>query len=137
MKKDVQLTFSREALNQISFSDREIMIPKRLRELREKNNYTMDKVANDIEIKRQTYNGYEAPKEKTYHRSPSFEKLMKLAEYYNVSTDYLIGLTDNPAPRVAVLDVEEVIEKSDLNKQTKAFISASLREVKAGIVAAV
>jgi transcriptional regulator with XRE-family HTH domain len=137
MKKDIQLTFSRETLNQISFSDREIMIPKRLRALREKNNYTMDKVANDIEIKRQTYNGYEAPKGKKYHRSPSFENLIKLAEYYNVSTDYLIGLTDNPAPRIAVLDVEEVIEKSDLNKQTKAFISASLREVKAGIVAAV
>lgn len=131
---DIQLTFSREVLNQISF-DREIKIPERLRALREKNNYTMDDVAKRINIKRQTYNGYEAPPDKKYFRNPSFENLVKLAELYNVSTDYLIGLTDNPAPRVAVLDVEEVIEKSNLNKQTKAFIAASLNEIKQNIVA--
>lgn len=134
MKNDIQLTFSREVLNQISF-EKEIKIPERLRALREKNGYTMEDVAQAIKIKRQTYNGYEAPPTKKYFRNPSFENLVKLAELYSVSTDYLIGLTDNPAPRVAVLDVEDVIEKSDLNKQTKAFIAASLREIKKNIIA--
>ena len=136
MKNDIQLTFSSEVLNQITI-DKEIMIPKRLRALREKNNFTMEDVAKKIQIKRQTYNGYEASKDKKYHRSPSFENLIKLAEFYNVSTDYLIGLTDNPAPRVAVVDVEEVLAKSNLNKPTKAFITASLRELKQDIIAAV
>lgn len=124
----VQLTFSREVLNQLSF-DKEIKLHERLRALREKNNFTMEDVANRIQIKRQTYNGYEAPPDKTYHRSPSYDNLIRLAELYNVSTDYLIGLTDNPAPRVAVLDVMEVIEKSSMDKDTITYISAKLRKI--------
>ena len=30
--------------------------------------------------------------------SPSTEAVAKIALYFNVSTDYLIGLTDNPKP---------------------------------------
>ena len=30
--------------------------------------------------------------------SPTSERLIKLAKYFNVSTDYLLGLTDNPKP---------------------------------------
>jgi len=30
--------------------------------------------------------------------SPTSERLVKLAIYFGVSTDYLLGLTDNPKP---------------------------------------
>lgn len=32
------------------------------------------------------------------HKKPSAEKIGKLAAYFNVSTDYLLGLTDDPTP---------------------------------------
>ncbi|MDR3253896.1 MAG: XRE family transcriptional regulator, partial [Endomicrobium sp.] len=33
--------------------------------------------------------------------------LVKIASYFNVSTDYLLGLTDNPAPPKKLLTDEE------------------------------
>ena len=35
----------------------------------------------------------------TGNRETSFEKLVQLAEYFHVSTDYLLGLTDDPTWR--------------------------------------
>lgn len=31
-------------------------------------------------------------------RTPSTEKIQKIADYFNVSTDYLLGRTENPNP---------------------------------------
>lgn len=129
MSNDIQLTFASAIHNQISF-DKEIKVHERLRKLREQHNLSMDKVAQLIGVKRQTYNGYEASPEKKYHRSPSYDNLIKLADLFSVSTDYLIGLTDNPAPRVAVLDVMEVLEKDrSMDKNTRHYIAAMLRQI--------
>ena len=35
----------------------------------------------------------------TGNRETSFEKLVQLAEYFHVSTDYLLGITDDPTWR--------------------------------------
>ncbi len=35
----------------------------------------------------------------TGNRETSFEKLVQLAEYFHVSTDYLLGVTDDPTWR--------------------------------------
>ena len=35
----------------------------------------------------------------TGNRETSFEKLVLLAEYFQVSTDYLLGITDDPTRR--------------------------------------
>jgi len=40
-------------------------------------------------------------------RETTFEKLMLLAEFFHVSTDYLLGITDDPAWRGAPLEKEE------------------------------
>ncbi len=37
-------------------------------------------------------------------RSTTIEKLLLLAEYFHVSTDYLLGVTDDPAWRGAPLE---------------------------------
>jgi transcriptional regulator with XRE-family HTH domain len=124
-----QLTISPAVLNQIDF-DKEIKLHERLRSLREEKDYTMEEVAERINVKRQTYNGYEAPPEKSYHRSPSFEVLVRLASLYNVSTDYLIGVTDNPAPRVAALDVMDILKKDkSMDKPTKSFVEAKILQL--------
>lgn len=50
-------------------------------------------VADDLNISRSTYSQYETEK-----RAPDFNTLCKLANYFNVTTDYLLGRTEDPTP---------------------------------------
>lgn len=58
----------------------------RLVALRKKHNYTQLYVSNKLCISRQSYDAYEHGR-----RTPNYETLSRIAELYNVSTDYLIG----------------------------------------------
>ena len=69
-----------------------IILPKRLKMLREKHGYLQKFVADKLGIRSNTLSGYE-----TGTRSPDPEMLVKLAELYNVTTDYLLGKTDIPS----------------------------------------
>jgi DNA-binding XRE family transcriptional regulator len=62
---------------------------ERLKTLRGKN--YKDKIAKDLGLHPQTYGRYEAGT-----RKPDSEMIVKIANHYNVSTDYLLGLTDHP-----------------------------------------
>lgn len=62
---------------------------KRLKELRLEQGKTQDQVAKDLGISSVAYLHYEKNQ-----REPSFEILLKLAKYFNVSLDYLFGLED-------------------------------------------
>lgn len=62
---------------------------KRLKELRLENNYSQNKVATHLGIRQQSYVRYE-----NGTGEPSLEMLVALARLYNVSTDYLLGLTE-------------------------------------------
>ena len=64
-----------------------------LKELREKEKITQSELAKELGISQNTYSQYE-----TGARQPSLDMLIKLAEFYFVSTDYILGLTDNPEP---------------------------------------
>ena len=65
----------------------------RLKELRKKNKaVTQKNMADYIGIVERTYRRYEAGE-----LEPNHETTIKLAEYFNVSVDYILGLTDNPA----------------------------------------
>jgi len=61
---------------------------QRLRELREAHNLTRAEVARALHVSTQTYNRYENDLNK---RGLSF--LVKVAVFYNVSTDFLLGQT--------------------------------------------
>jgi transcriptional regulator with XRE-family HTH domain len=65
------------------------MLPIRLKELRNEKEYTQEEVATFLGITRPAYTAYEAGK-----RQPDYEILIKLANYFNVSTDYLLGRSD-------------------------------------------
>ena len=69
----------------------EVITLERLRELREQKGLNQTEVANDLHISRQSYNFYE-----NGQREPNQEMLLKLADYYNVTTDYLLGRSDSP-----------------------------------------
>ena len=60
-----------------------------LRKLRESRHLQSADVANAIGMSRQGYNNYE-----TGSRNPSLDTIVKLAKFYNVSTDYILGVSD-------------------------------------------
>ena len=66
---------------------------ERLRILRESAGMTQREVSKSLNISRTTYTKYE-----TGDREPDFHALQRLADYFNVSTDFLLGRTDNPEP---------------------------------------
>jgi len=67
------------------------MFGDRLRQLRKSRGLTLEDLAEEIEVGRSTYAGYE-----TEHRKPPLDNLILFAKYYNTSVDYILGLTDNP-----------------------------------------
>lgn len=66
----------------------------RIRELREDRDLTQAQIAAVIKTTQQQYSKIE-----TGRSDISGEKLMCLARFYSVSSDYILGLTDDPRPR--------------------------------------
>ncbi|WP_027938135.1 helix-turn-helix domain-containing protein [Anaeroarcus burkinensis] len=69
------------------------MIGLRLRKLREDKKKLQSEVADELGLNRVTYNRYE-----NNEREPDNENLSKLADYFGVTSDYLLGRTDIPRP---------------------------------------
>ena len=65
--------------------------PIRLKELRQNKGVTQKAVSNDVGITDRAYYDFERGKSK-----PAFDTLRALADYFDVSTDYLLGRTDKP-----------------------------------------
>lgn len=64
---------------------------KRMRDLREDNDKTQQEIAEILNTSQTMYARYErGANELPIHH------LLVLADYYNVSTDYLLGITDKP-----------------------------------------
>ena len=63
----------------------------RIKDLREDKDLTQKEIASILMITQQQYSLYE----KGYRDIPS-AYLVKLADYYNTSVDYITGRTDNP-----------------------------------------
>lgn len=57
-----------------------------LRQEREKRNLTQQEIADYLHMKRESYTVYETGK-----NMPTTENIIKLAELYKCSTDYLLG----------------------------------------------
>lgn len=69
------------------------MYLKRLRDLREDIDAKQSTISNILKITRQQYSLYELGK-----RDIPAEYIRILAEFYNVSCDYILELTDDPKP---------------------------------------
>ena len=63
----------------------------RLKELRKKKGISQLRLASDLNTTQNTVSRYE-----TGEREPGIDELIKIADYFNVSVDYLIGRTENP-----------------------------------------
>ena len=62
---------------------------ERLKELREENNLTQTKLAKELLVDQRSLSFYELGK-----YEPNLETLKRMALFFNVSSDYLLGLTD-------------------------------------------
>lgn len=64
---------------------------KNLKDARKHAKMTQQQVADVLGIERPSYARYESSE-----RQPDMDTLIKLADTFNVTTDYLLGRTDNP-----------------------------------------
>ena len=79
----------------------------RVKELREKNGLTMQKLADETSIGKSTIASYESR-----GVTPKPDKAQKLAEYFNVSVAYLLGYIDTPKEELMTFDTGEEFEKA-------------------------
>lgn len=96
----------------------------KLKELRKKFNKKQEEIAKYLNISTTGYNYYETDK-----REPSIETLIKLADYYNVSLDYLVGRENNPNILTSLYNEKKELIKisEELNEKNfnKLFIYAT------------
>ncbi len=88
-----------------------------LKNLREVNNVTQEQLAEYLKVTRPTIAGYE-----TKSRQPDYERLQKIADYFNVSIDYLVrGVSqDKQTPvKEGIVDQEVKIAYRNLSLESK------------------
>jgi transcriptional regulator with XRE-family HTH domain len=66
----------------------------RLRECRKSKQFTQKQAAAEFELSERLWRSYESG-----DRTPTFEGLIALADYFDVSIDYLVGRSDEPGRR--------------------------------------
>ena len=105
---------------------------EQLQNLRKSRNLTQEEISDIIGVKLSTYQKYERDV-----ISPPYDTLIKIAKYYNVSTDYLLGLQEQPNPlamlNISVNDkkfIEIYSELPDTHKQI--FIDTMIKLSEAG-----
>lgn len=89
------------------------MIGSKLKALRAKKGVTIAQLCNELQMNQNTYAKYERDE-----RDVSTETLSKLADFYNVTTDYLLGREPAPDP-FAEMKINPNIEKELLAKYMK------------------
>ena len=94
---------------------------KRLKELRDNRGLTIAKAASEIGIIRQSLSRYEAGT-----IMPDIEVLCMLAKFYNVSTDYLVGMSDCSSLST---DMQSICNYTGLSEEAAKKLS-SLKKIK-------
>lgn len=69
-------------------------IAERIKSLRKSNGFTQKTIADGIGVTEVSYQRFEYGTVR-----PSLEKLIAIADYFNVSLDYLVGRSDDPTRR--------------------------------------
>jgi transcriptional regulator with XRE-family HTH domain len=93
------------------------MFSQRIKELRQKKDISQLGLAKQIGFSQQAVAKWE-----TDRATPSPETLARIAEFFNVSADYLIGTTDDPMPSSAkktppgFITPEDVMEMAEQQK---------------------
>lgn len=86
------------------------IVGERLLFLRKKERMSQEDVSDMLRVARTTYAGYESG-----NRKMNFEHLVRIAEIFDVSLDYLFGRTDNPVREEVSHNLAEVLEVEGLH----------------------
>ena len=86
----------------------------RVKEVRLKHNLSQQDVANILDINQSTYSKFELNKAVI-----SIDLLNKLANYYHVSLDYLLKITDNPNIQIENEEIDKKVVGENLRKLRK------------------
>jgi len=86
----------------------------RLKRLRLEKKLTQEELGKKINVTKVSISGYE-----NGNRTPDTETLQKLADFFNVTTDYLLGRTDDPNPPES--DNEELGTLARINQLIKEY----------------
>ena len=86
---------------------------QKLKELRRKHKITQEQLAKIINVERSSIGKYEST-----NTIPSKETLLKIAQYFNVSTDYLLGNENTQQKR----ESKKTIETEKLTLQEKTLL---------------
>ncbi len=84
-----------------------LTLSEKLEDLIAKKGKKASVIADEIKISESMISKYRNDKQ------PTLDSLVKLAKYFNVSTDYLLGLTDAPASEPNKRNAEEYLSLSD------------------------
>jgi len=105
----------------------EFMFSARLAQLREERGLTRKEVAEKLNIDQTTYGKYELSK-----RQPDYDTLKKIASFFDVSIDYLLGLTDERNPGTSSIDLppEAKVLFRDVKKLTPEQLELVTKLVK-------
>ena len=85
---------------------KEKLFIKRLRDLRDEKGVPQEEVAKAAGITKSTLSKYELGK-----NEPGMMVAKRLADYYNVSFDWLVGYSDEKHPVIAKRDLENLFSK--------------------------
>lgn len=98
-----------------------MLFAERLKKLRKENNLTQLELAEKLGVAKSTIAGYEKA-----FRKPKMKALNELAELFNTSADYLIGLTDDRSPKEPSKDLAKLLKEPDFHFKGKPVSNEDL-----------
>lgn len=97
---------------------------KRLAKLREKRNLDQAQLGEILNLSKSTISAYERDT-----RSPNPELIVSIAEYFNVTTDYLLRGDIRPQNEIIDEEVNEFLEKiNELGEREKEYLKLKVTD---------
>lgn len=94
----------------------------RLKQLRQKNKLTQSELADILGLKPTAVSNYESRR-----NEPSFDKLIALSKYFDVSCDYLLGISDAYLPVGGEVLDKDIVEFFSIYQQLNLEYMKDLR----------
>lgn len=98
---------------------------ERLKSLRDQKGLTQEGLASALGVSRSTIGGYEAPSKE---REPDFAIVCRLASFFGVSTDYLLGRSDDPTPVAPPGDLTTIARRLEAIRKSRGWSQRELAD---------